>query len=294
MNIQTISIVVPTIGCVNKCKYCISLMHDNPDIKRVNDVQIEKRLKWAVMNGVNTCILTGSNGEVLQNKPFLLQLADIFKKMGYPFPNVELQTSGVLLSENLGLIRENIELLGFSLRVNTISLSVADIFDDRNNIDIIGTPKKLHFKLESLINLLKGMGFNIRLSINMSNLYHSKFPREILERCKELEADQITFRKLFAENNNSESSKWVRNNKCDDEFINEIERCIIGNNTLPGIGTPLYELPFGAIVYSVMGMSVVIDKNCMNKSSLQNLKYVILRENGKLYSQWDDEGSLIF
>ena len=294
MNIQTISIVVPTIGCVNKFKYCISLMHDNPDIKRVNDVQIEKRLKWAVMNGVNTCILTGSNGEILQNKPFLLQFANIFKKMDYPFPNVELQTSGVLLSENLGLIRENIELLGFSLRVNTISLSVADIFDDKNNMDIIGTPKKLHFKLELLINLLKDMGFNIRLSINMSNIYHSKFPIEILERCKELKVDQITFRKLFAENNNSESSKWVRFNKCDDEFINRIEHCIIGDNTLPGIGTSLYELPFGAIVYSVMGMSVVIDKNCMNKSSLQNLKYVILRENGKLYSQWDDKGSLIF
>jgi len=41
-------------------------------------------------------------------------------------------------------------------------------------------------------------------------------------------------------------------------------------------------------------MTVVVDNDCMNKDNIENLKYVILRENGKLYCQWDDEGSLIF
>jgi hypothetical protein len=48
------------------------------------------------------------------------------------------------------------------------------------------------------------------------------------------------------------------------------------------------------MAYSIWGMSTVIDDNCMNKNELKKLKYVILRENGKLYCQWDDEGSLIF
>jgi hypothetical protein len=59
-------------------------------------------------------------------------------------------------------------------------------------------------------------------------------------------------------------------------------------------GTFLYKLPFGASVYSIDGMSVVTDDDCMSKENNENLKYVILRENGKLYSQWDNEGSLIF
>lgn len=78
-----------------------------------------------------------------------------------------------------------------------------------------------------------------------------------------------------------------------------IAEYVVGNYTydngyVNAKGKPLYQLPFGAVVHSLNGMSVVIDTNCMNKDSLLALKYVILRENGKLYSQWDDEGSLIF
>jgi hypothetical protein len=32
----------------------------------------------------------------------------------------------------------------------------------------------------------------------------------------------------------------------------------------------------------------------VSKNADEILKYLILRENGKLYTQWDDEGSLIF
>ncbi|GAG40875.1 unnamed protein product, partial [marine sediment metagenome] len=59
-------------------------------------------------------------------------------------------------------------------------------------------------------------------------------------------------------------------------------------------GTPLYRLPYGPLVYSVMGMSVVLDDDCMSKENEDSLKYVILREDGKLYCRWDDKGSLIF
>jgi hypothetical protein len=32
----------------------------------------------------------------------------------------------------------------------------------------------------------------------------------------------------------------------------------------------------------------------MATETSDTLKYIILRENGKLYARWDDEGSLIF
>jgi len=74
-------------------------MHDSPYEDTFMYIQIEKRIKYAVMNGVNTCILTGT-GEALQNTNFLKVLSVLFKDLNYPFPNVELQTTGVLLDDD--------------------------------------------------------------------------------------------------------------------------------------------------------------------------------------------------
>ena len=316
MNIQSISIVAPTKGCINNCGYCVSKMHSNNYSPRFNKIQIEKRLKFAANNGVNTAILTGT-GEFLQNIKFAEELASIFEEMNHPFPNVELQTTGVLLlkktlEENGDYVEvknpsnkflyENICLLK-KLRVNTISLSISDIFNDENNASIIGIHQKLRFKLSDLITTLKQHDFNIRLSVNMIDIYDGISPKDIINACKNIGGNQITFRKLYQSYDNSKQSKWVKTNACKEKTLTNIEEYIAGiwyhNNTGKewrenAHGKPLYKLPFGAMAYSINGMSTVIDNNCMNKEENEKLKYVILRENGKLYSQWDDEGSLIF
>ena len=313
MNIQSISIVVPTKGCVNNCKFCVSSMHESPYENHFSTTQIKKRIKFAVNNGVNTCIITGS-GEALQNPRFLSALIDIFEEMDHPFPNVELQTTGVLLQKegptgygwSQGKPWENypnIEILR-ALGVNTISLSVSDIFDSDNNWEIIGAPQKMRPSLIELTQFIKTMGFNLRLSLNMTSVYNERTPREILQGCKFLGADQITFRKLYHSDDDSSQTKWVKANACKPHILPKLDIYIAGekwhkhatgeNFRKDGNGTPLYHLPFGAMVYSIMGMSVAIDDNCMSKESYDQLKYVILRENGKLYCQWDDEGSLIF
>ena len=59
---------------------------------------------------------------------------------------------------------------------------------------------------------------------------------------------------------------------------------------------PLYRLSFGAICYSVDGLSVVIDDDCMSKNNTvsETVKYVILRPNAKIYTRWDDPASILF
>ncbi|MFW6226195.1 MAG: radical SAM protein [bacterium] len=310
MNVQSISIVVPTKKCVNNCKFCVSKMHENHYQNHFDKNNITKRIKYAVNNGVNTCIITGT-GEALQNRAFLNNLVEIFDEMGHPFPNVELQTSGVLLTnfvemnevvndketENKIKLYSNIDLLN-RLRVNTISLSVSNIFDDERNNEIIGTPSGQKINLKELTSFIKERHFNLRLSLNMTSDYDSKSYLEILDRCKELKADQITFRKLYADDDGSEESQWVFKNKYDHFKFNELKYFIKGYpDTLgdkKGIGTPLYRLPFGAMVYSYNGMSIAIDSDCMSKEDNEKLKYVIIREDGKLYCRWDDKGSLIF
>lgn len=54
-------------------------------------------------------------------------------------------------------------------------------------------------------------------------------------------------------------------------------------------------LEYGAMKYSVMNMSTVLDEDCMAKADGRDeCKYLILRPNRKLYSKWDDPASLIF
>ena len=311
MNIQSISIVVPTKGCLNNCKFCVSRMHESPYEDKFDEIAYRKRIKYAKMNNVNTLILTGT-GEALQNTKFLSKLKDVLNKEHHPFPNVELQTTGVMLMDLEKSIPGStirtkdrypkIELLR-ELGVNTISLSVSDIFDcDQNNWDIIGSPKKYRPPLPELCDFIKEQGFNLRLSLNMTNVYDGKKPEDILEVCNFLGADQITFRKLYHSDDDSSQTNWVKKNACNDNVISNLHFYIggetrpTGKTTFTGHphGKPLYRLPFGAMVYSYNGMSIAIDDNCMSKESYDQLKYVILRENGKLYCQWDDEGSLIF
>ena len=296
MNIQSISIVIPTRGCINKCKFCVSRMHDNPYDTQFNEIAYRKRIKFAANNGVNTLILTGT-GEALQNVSFLRHLLRVLDKEGHPFPNVELQTSGVMLMDYKDVVDElagtsskhyaNMQLL-HELGVNTISLSVSDIFDSENNWEIIGAPKKYRPSLVKLCEFIKKMGFNLRLSLNMTNVYDKQWPEDILGRCKGLGADQITFRKLYGGGYDTPESIWVDENECNEKVLRIISEYIERE------GTPLYRLPFGPMAYSINGMSTVLDDNCMNKESYEQLKYVILREDARLYCQWDDEGSLIF
>ena len=57
-------------------------------------------------------------------------------------------------------------------------------------------------------------------------------------------------------------------------------------------------LPFGAEKYSINNITTVVDNNCMDDARERvepdTYKYLILRPNCKLYSSWDDNGSLIF
>lgn len=287
MIVQTLSIVIPTRGCVNKCKFCVSKTHCDSYINKMDDPyfisDLKRRLNYAVLQNIDTIILTGT-GEALQNIPYLSTLDVILKNMNNPFPIIELQTSGVMLTdENLKFLRD--------MGVSTISISVSNLFDDDRNMEIIGVHPTLQFKLMDICKKIIDLGFNIRLSLNMTNDYVKIYPIQYFDKAKELGATQITFRELYNSNNNTNEDKWVIKNKLRSDQMDFIKKFILEN------GRSLYKLPFGATVYSINGISTVVDSDCMNIKKDVNdevLKYLILRENGKLYTHWDDEGSLRF
>lgn len=294
----------------------MSKMHDCPYEKDWDEFQMKKRINHAVRNGVTTCIITGT-GEPFQNKNFLYDFRELLEQMDHPFTHIELQTTGIWLTDRISMgtdvttgkdlkVLHNIRWFK-NLGVDTISLSVSDVFDDANNMDLIGMPHKLRFTLQEVIKDIKSEGLNVRLSLNMLKHYDDYTPKQIIDRCEQLGAAQITFRKMYYETGkngelSTKEAEWVKLNKCSDLTLARIKEYVEGfdvkmagtTHHVAAEGKFLYTLPFGGKVYSIQGMSTVIDDDCMSKETNESLRYLILRENGKLYCQWDDEGSLIF
>lgn len=244
-----------------------------------------KRLEFARDNGCNTVMLTG-NSEPQQNRGFLQAFGTMNNNLAKPFRWIEMQTTGVLLDESyLRFLRNHVG-------VSTISISLS-AFDDNINAEYNGTLPQLKVDLHKLCALIRKYDFNLRLSINMTDYFTGKSPQEILTFARqELLADQVTFRVLYTSTGSDEAQtpqdKWIGEHGASPETVAAIKKYVTEQ------GRALEILEFGAVKYSVMGMSTVIDDDCMSTVPKDSLKYVILQPNCKLYSKWDDPASLIF
>ena len=293
MNIQSLSIVVPTRGCMNRCKFCVSRMHKDEYKDLISQdnfyyrEQYKNRMAFARDNGCNTVMLTG-RGEPQQNLEFLGKFAKMNSELVMPFRNIEIQTTGA------GFTEYNFNHLKY-IGVTTVSISVSCLNNDDVNSDIINgnhTP----IKLKWLCDNIKEHGMNLRLSLNATKwIYLYEEPKgeyePIFDYCSNvLNADQVTFRKMYSDGSNTPQTKWIEENNVKPlSYFNGLNDYIIKN------GRYLDTLEYGSKRYSVKGMSIVVDEDCMAKSEEKRaLKYLILRPNCKLYTQWDDKGSLLF
>ena len=296
MKIQSLSVVVPNKSCINQCKFCVSRMHCEEYKNQLDenlpffDLYLNdylKRLQFARDNGCNTVMLTGTS-EPQQNKKFLTWFGMFQRMLKSPFQWVEMQTTGVMLDEAYFRFLRN------HVGVNLISLSISNIYDDNKNNCIIGTPDGHPIHLEKLCALIKKYDFSLRLSLNLTDCYSNcaytpLAIAKIFKRCKELGADQVTFRVLYSSGNGDEM-RWIKEHAASVDAVAQINNFIRTNGTVLGV------LPYGFTKYSVYGMSVVVDDDCMAKREQEadNYKYLVLRPDCKLYSSWDDKASLIF
>jgi hypothetical protein len=234
-----------------------------------------KRLEFCRDNECNTLMLTG-NIEPQQNRRFLVDFGIMMRLMQRPFRNIEIQTTGVRIDNTM------LRFLRNHVGVNTISVSMFS-FDAGENRECRQGPEL--DPLEFCKNI-KVYDFNLRLSLNLTK-YFRHSPQALFETCKQIGADQVTLRKLYDADDGSSQSQWVKENLIDSQSYEKLKDYVDSSPTLR-------QLEYGQIAHEINGMSVVLDDDCMAKGSKADIKYLIIRPNGKLYSSWDDPASLIF
>lgn len=305
MTIQTLSIDVPgksekrIAPCPNSCFFCVSQLHDNPydnlignpkahglDRKPLFIRAYRDRMAFARDNDSNTMIFTGT-GEPAVNEDFLERVATWNRGLSKPFRSIELQTSGVTVD------KEKLGWLFSTVNVTTISLSLSSIWSNEQNADYNQTVPGKEIDIDGLAAQILKWGFSLRLSLNLTDFYNGRSPEEIFARAQELGAHQLTFRVLYESdtvNTDKERTvnQWIQEHRADSEVIQQVHQYVLDQ------GRALERLPFGPMRYSVGGLSTVVDDDCMSTGVKPTLKYLILRPNCKLYTKWEDPGSLLF
>lgn len=290
MKIQSLSVCVPS-GCPNDCKFCVAKMHrgdytnqieKNKRFRHLYRQDYHDRLAFARDNGCNTLMFTG-DGEPLVNQNFIEMVGEMNKTLDKPFRMLELQTSGVFINE------DSLRWMRNEVRINTISLSLSSLFDDDLNAEYNGTPEKIKVDISHVCSEIKRYDFNLRLSLNMTDAYDGVSVKHIFNVAKKLGTDQVTFRKFYSSpTRDTSQDEWIKDHSVKDSFWKEL------NEYIEQAGRRLERLPFGAVRYSVDGVSTVVDDDCMSTELKEDVKYLILRENCKLYTKWEDKGSLLF
>lgn len=287
-----LQIVVPGT-CPNRCHFCVSLLHDqsmypNRKVERQEPgsqgrIAYRRRLAYARDEGCDTLIYTGVYNEALFNPTFMKMVAEENRALHKPFRKLEIQTTGI------GLRKNKWDFLRDECEVSTLALSVSDMFDDKNNGDINRTPDGLRFNLDEFCKEALEHDFNIRLTVIMSDVYNDKSAEDLFIRAKKVGAQQIIFKHLAtyepAFNGEArEINAWIKSHQPSEDLVEGINTYVIEH------GKMVEPLPFGDR-YSVHGISTVIDVDCMKKERPQPGRYLILRENCRLYTRWDDQGS---
>lgn len=272
--ISSLQIVVPTKGCINDCKSCIAKISNEfsfkDESKNINFLnKYLDNLKKIREVGCKTMVLTGI-GEAIQNKKFLRLISELNNKLDDPF-DIEIQTTGVLLND------ENINFLKNIIGVKVISLSIFDIFDNLNNLSIIGVKEKLKFDIVNVCKKIKNIGLILRISLNLINVYDKHSVIDIFNKIDEIQPNQLTFRSLWFTDDDNPINKWIKSNNCSYGFLDKIKSFLSLN------GRKVRES-----VYIYNGISIYLNEDCM-KVKGGDSRYLILRTDNNVYQSWEDK-----
>lgn len=305
---KDLTISVPNYGCDKKCPYCISRITGPAPTNKGRMLRNIRKVQHLAHAAQVTTVLFTSKGEPLLNNRSMgdmMALAEYFKD----FP-LEIQTNGLRLLRDLekGELDETCVLL-YSAGFNTIAVSVDE--DDWEDVVKSG-------RFDEVFKTITETDMNVRLCINITSGFSGMTFSGIWE--NDLKAvrpyiSQVLFRKIdmpsFLDDSSEEARKvvdWIKNSASDgtyerlrDEglkylldhgrFVKEVhdgEYSYLEN-------VPVKILPDGSPVFDLEGIAITFSDYCIQEThSSDDIRSIILMEDGKVYTSWNSKASLMF
>jgi len=287
MKFNTFSVCVGTEACNAKCPFCVAKMtegfHANNRVPEFSKLSISSR--FAVMNGVNTVLLTGKGEPTL----FPKEIGGCLMVLKSKFPLIELQTNGLVFADKNKWrpILEDWSGQGLT----HVALSIVHYYNADNGRIYCGADVPYEYPdLMTTIDFLVNLGFSVRLNCIGLKGYIDNIQKikELLDFARSTGHElQVTWRPVTiptgCDNDIAKATKEL-----------QVEGCNIRSTVewLHYGASLLYKLPHGAEIFDVDGQNLCIT-NCLTSQPKKDVIRQLIYADGRLRYDWDKKGAII-
>ena len=288
MKINIFTVIVGNAVCNAECPYCVSRMTPNCGVGtkpiEPNFRNFEIACCFAKNSNVSTVLLTGK-GEPTLFSNLVSQYVRRIHEHGFPF--IELQTNGILLSENKSNFLSKVE-KWYLDGLTTVSISIVH-YDEKRNAEIFRPGKPYYFW--HLVDCLHQIGLSVRITCTLVKGYIDNVDdiSRLANVCQLKDVEQLTVREVSRPDNKQD----IKTTNYVDEH-NTVGLCNQMQTVLQKhFAKLLLKLPHGGLVYDWNGQNICL-ANCLTDSTDQNdIRQLIFFPDGHLRYDWRYPGAII-
>jgi len=265
MKANNITVCVPSRGCTRNCHYCVSKMTpDSIGIYKFNEERVKLSLSFAQTLGATSLLIT-SRGEPLLNIEDVRMVLAVAREKYLP---TEIQTNG-------DVDQYVHELAEGGLSVYAVSIDSVSQVDRQKNL----------FK-EIVANSLI-----LRWTVVLHDESMEMSLEEWLKLAESYGVRQLTFRKLTIPDNprDKETAQWISDNAHRlIGWMNKLEEYVENRKIIR-------TLSFGPKVIEAGSISLTYFPYCIQEGgNIDELRSLILRDDGHVYTDWNSMASVLF
>ncbi|PJB47763.1 hypothetical protein CO104_03000 [Candidatus Collierbacteria bacterium CG_4_9_14_3_um_filter_43_16] len=290
MRIQTFTVVSGNAICNAKCPFCVSKMTGVKEIgmrpTKVNWINFHKACRMAQVNNITSVLLTGKGEPTL----FPDQITDYLQHLQkYDFPILELQTNGILFSEQSEKYDKYLK-EWYELGLSIISISVVHYDPEKNRANYV-PGKKTYPDLGKLIDKLHKIGYSVRFSVVLikDHIDTPKEAQKMVETANKWGVEQVSLRPVAAPEE-SESEKYkadTLNLMLTAKKISDINRWAEKHGRL------LLSYGHNSRIFDIDGQNVCLTDALTIKPGTDDIRQMIFFPDGHIRFDWQYKGAII-
>ncbi|NCP46846.1 radical SAM protein [bacterium] len=253
---------------------------------KVNWINFHKACRMAQVNNITSVLLTGKGEPTL----FPDQITDYLQHLQkYDFPILELQTNGILFSEQSEKYDKYLK-EWYELGLSIISISVVHYDPEKNRANYV-PGKKTYPDLGKLIDKLHKIGYSVRFSVVLikDHIDTPKEAQKMVETANKWGVEQVSLRPVAAPEE-SESEKYkadTLNLMLTAKKISDINRWAEKHGRL------LLSYGHNSRIFDIDGQNVCLTDALTIKPGTDDIRQMIFFPDGHIRFDWQYKGAII-